>query len=98
MRQRYVLGAFGLPVAAVAFLGASLAAVPRPLAALQAPEVALPADARTAPLDLLIPPGPNVTVGALGNGLRYFIRENRGTREPRPLPARRERRFGRRGR
>lgn len=77
MRQRNVRGAFGLPVAVLALLGASLAAVPGPLAAFQAPVVALPADARTAPLDLLIPPGPNVTVGALGNGLRYFIRENR---------------------
>ena len=77
MRQRNVRGAFGLPVAVLALLGASLAAVPGSLAAFQAPQVALPADARTAPLELLIPPGPNVTVGALGNGLRYFIRENR---------------------
>ena len=42
----------------------------------QAPTVAVSADARTAPLDLLIPPGPSVTVGELANGLRYFIRES----------------------
>lgn len=42
----------------------------------QTPELAVPADARTAPLDQLVPVAPNVTVGELSNGLRYFIREN----------------------
>ncbi len=47
----------------------------------QTPELAVPADARTAPLDQLVPVAPNVTVGELSNGLRYFIRENRATKE-----------------
>ncbi len=32
--------------------------------------------ARTGSLDEPMPVGPNVTVGQLENGLRYFIREN----------------------
>src|SRR5688572_24240709 len=37
-------------------------------------------EARTAPLDQLVPVSPKVTVGQFSNGFRYFIRENR---EPR---------------
>jgi zinc protease len=43
-------------------------------------KVAVPEEARTAPLDQLVPPTPKVTTGRFANGLRYFIRENR---EPR---------------
>ncbi len=75
MRQTIRRGTFGL------FTGVLPAAVclgvaAGPLSGVQLPEVAVPEEARSAPLDLLIPPGPDVTVGTLGNGLRYFIREN----------------------
>jgi zinc protease len=57
-------------------LGALVAWVPAVGALQQAPLVAVPADARTAPLDQLTPVSPDVTVGELPNGLRYYIREN----------------------
>ena len=34
-------------------------------------------DLRNAPLDLVIPVDPLITVGTLPNGLRYYVRENR---------------------
>ena len=60
----------------VVVLTALMALAASAAVAQQTPEVAVPANARTAPLDQLIPIGPDVTVGELSNGLRYFIREN----------------------
>jgi zinc protease len=56
-------------------LGGLVAWVPS-VGAQQTPQVAVPADARTAPLDQPTPVSPDVTVGELPNGLRYYIREN----------------------
>ncbi len=49
---------------------------PPALALQQLQTVAVPEEARTAPLDLLIPPSPAVSLGELPNGLRYYIRSN----------------------
>ncbi len=62
-----------IPVSATVAL---LAGAVTPAHAQGTPEVAVPADARTAPLQQLVPIGADVTVGELSNGLRYFIREN----------------------
>jgi zinc protease len=57
-------------------LGGAVAWAPAGWALQQPPQVAVPADARTAPLDQPTPVSPDVIVGELPNGLRYFIREN----------------------
>ena len=59
-------------------LGASLLVSSAPIepSAQQALPQAVPQDAQTAPLDQEMPVEPDVTVGELANGLRYFIREN----------------------
>jgi zinc protease len=57
--------------------GALVALFSSASAAAQAPPVAKAEDARTAPLSAVLPVGPDVTVGTLPNGLRYYIRENR---------------------
>lgn len=72
MRHVIRRGAFGLRTAGLLLAGAAAG----PLSGVQLPEVAVPEEARSAPLDLLIPPGPDVTVGVLNNGLRYFVRAN----------------------
>ena len=74
MRHVIRRGAFGLRTAGLLLVGAGAAG---PLSGVQLPELAVPEEARSAPLDLLIPPGPDVTVGMLDNGLRYFVRANR---------------------
>ena len=59
-------------------LGASLLVSSAPIepSAQQALPQAVPQDAQTVPLDQEMPVEPDVTVGELANGLRYFIREN----------------------
>ena len=59
----------------LAAFGGLLATAPAG-AGLQQAQVAVPEDARTAPLDQPTPISPDVIVGELPNGLRYFIREN----------------------
>lgn len=46
-------------------------------ASAQTPPIARPEDARTVALREILPVSPDITVGALPNGLRYYIRENR---------------------
>ena len=53
-----------------------VSSAPIGLSAQQALGLAVPQDAQTAPLDQEMPVEPDVTVGELANGLRYFIREN----------------------
>ena len=58
-------------------LGALLTLLISTGAAAQAPRAAKPEDAKTAVLTDVLPLSPDVTVGTLPSGLRYYIRENK---------------------